>query len=80
MKPIVHPGEILNDKLEVRKITKEVFSKSIGIELSALNEILIGKRNISKRLSVKLEENLGITSSFWNNLQNDYNEKSYQLR
>lgn len=36
----LHPGEVLNNELDARKITKRAFAIKVGMYLSQLSEIL----------------------------------------
>ena len=68
-----HPGELLLEELECRKISQAIFSEKIGVKPSLLNEIIKGKRGINTEMALLLEAALGISAKFWINLQNDYN-------
>lgn len=68
-----HPGSILKEELEARGITQKEFAKRIGILPPNLNDVLHGRRNVTKQLAMKLEEALGIPIQSWINLQSRYN-------
>ena len=42
-----HPGDILKEELEVRKISQRSFAKQVGMSYSVLNELLNGKRPLT---------------------------------
>lgn len=67
-----HPGEILNDELEARKISQIDFAKQIGLQKSQLNEIINGKRGINADLALLLEKALKIDADYWMNVQKNY--------
>lgn len=67
-----HPGEFLQEEIEARNILKKDIAKSLDILPHHLSEIFAGKRNISARLAVKLEKNLGVSSHYWLGLQMEY--------
>ena len=68
-----HPGIVLKEELESRKITQRKFSEVIGLQYTALNEIVNGKRPISTDFAILLEAALGIEAMFWINMQTRYN-------
>ena len=41
-----HPGDILKEELECRRISQKKFSEILGVPYTMLNEILNGKRPI----------------------------------
>ena len=43
----VHPGLVLKEEIEYRKITQKQLASQMGISYTVLNEILNGKRPIS---------------------------------
>ena len=68
-----HPGELLLEEIEERKLEKTEFAKSIGIQPGNLSELFKGKRHINARLAVKLESVLGVSAEYWLGLQSAYN-------
>ena len=72
---IVHPGKILERYLKSECYTQIEFSKLTKISKTEINEIIHGKRNISKSKAIAFESVLGIPASFWNILQSNYNDK-----
>ncbi len=57
---LLHPGEIIADELEARLISQKDFAKSIQLLPPHLNDLIKGKRNISAKIAIKLETELGI--------------------
>jgi len=68
----LHPGEVLKDELEEREIKQKDFASDIGIPVTQLNEIINGKRIVSSELAIILEAALGVSASFWTNLQANF--------
>lgn len=64
-----HPGEVLKDEVEERKLVKAEVAKQLGISPSHLSDLFKGKRHISADLALNLENLLGISAEFWLNLQ-----------
>ncbi|WP_426671295.1 HigA family addiction module antitoxin [Mucilaginibacter sp. McL0603] len=67
-----HPGEMLLEEVEERKLKKAELAKQIGILPGHLSELFKGKRNINARLAVRLEKVLGISAEYWLGLQSAY--------
>ncbi len=68
-----HPGSLIREELEERKMTQAKLAEQIGVSLSLLNEVVNGKRNINTELALLLEAALGISAHIWLDLQSDYN-------
>lgn len=68
-----HPGYLLKDELDSRKITQAKFAETVGLKPSLINEIIKGKRSINTQLALILEAALDVPASMWLNLQNAYN-------
>jgi len=65
-----HVGEYLREEIEERGLIKKTVAEKIGVLPTHLSEILNGKRNISVKTAVKLEEVLdGIPADYWLSLQ-----------
>ena len=56
----IHPGEILKDEIEYRKISQRALARQMGIAYSQLNEILNGKRPVNAELALLFEAALGL--------------------
>ena len=54
-----HPGEILKDEVEYRKISQRALARQMGISYSQLNEVLNGKRPVNTELALLFEAALG---------------------
>lgn len=74
-----HPGSVLREELKERDIKQKDFAAQIGMAPEHLSELICGKRNISKKVALKLEEALGISYSFWINMQNGYDYNVIQI-
>lgn len=68
----LHPGEVLADELEARRLTKSAFAMKVGMYPSHFGDIVNRKRNITANVALKLEKELGISAEFWMGLQMDY--------
>jgi addiction module antidote protein HigA len=67
-----HPGELIKDELEARKLSQKELCETSGISRSVLSELIHGKRSMSKNVAKALEQVLNIPAIFWLNLQNQY--------
>lgn len=69
----VHPGSILKEELKERNIKQKDFAKAIGMQPTHFNSLIHGYRSISADVADRLEEQLGISSITWQNLQTQFN-------
>ena len=68
----LHPGEIIKEELEARAILKKDFAKQIGMQPTHFSDLLKGKRHVSAKLAIILEQELGIDAEFWLRVQMAY--------
>ncbi len=68
----VHPGEILEEILESRDISKTEFAKRCGVSLKKISEIINKKTSITPDTAIQFEKVLGISAETWNNLNAQY--------
>jgi len=69
---IIHPGEILQEFLEDRKMSQKELAIRCGVSEKYVSTVLNGKKDISLSFAKKLEYVLGIDTIFWMNLQANY--------
>lgn len=67
-----HPGTILRYELEDRKISQKDFAVMIGMRKSHLNELIRGKRPMTKPIADKVESSIGISAVSLVNMQTQY--------
>lgn len=70
----VAPGEILQEALEDRDMSQSELARRMGRPIKTINEIVNGKAAITPDTAIQLERTLGITATFWNNLEAAYRE------
>ena len=71
--PNIYPGDVLReDFLEPLGITPYRLAKRIGMDQTAIGEILSGKRSITANTALRLSRLFGTTAEFWLNLQASY--------
>lgn len=68
-----HPGTLIREELEERKLTQARLAEQIGVSPSLLNEVINGKRAVNTELALLLEAALGIAAHIWLDMQADYN-------
>jgi addiction module HigA family antidote len=68
----IHPGEMLKDELQYRKISQKKFAEAIGVSYSMLNEILNAKRPVTTDFALLVEAALGTKPYIYVNMQTDY--------
>lgn len=70
----IHPGRILADELAEMGITAADAARELHVPANRLYQLIAGKRAITADTALRLEQWLGVSASFWMNLQ-----KSYEL-
>lgn len=73
-----HPGEMLKDEIEFRKISQRKLAKDIGMSHTALNEILNGKRSITTTTAYLIEAALDVPASMLLKMQMRYDMHTAQ--
>ncbi len=69
---LFHPGLVLGEEIEFRKLSKKEVAESMKISPTVLSEIISGKRNITTATAIKIEQVLGINALFFLNMQVRY--------
>jgi len=69
----VHPGELLKDELEYRRLSQKAVAKQLGLPYTAFNEILNGKRPVTTDFALLMEVALGVSPGLLLRMQTDYN-------
>ncbi|MDR0894238.1 MAG: HigA family addiction module antidote protein [Prevotellaceae bacterium] len=67
-----HPGELVKEELECRRISQRQFAHTFGVSYTMLNEILNGKRPLSTDFALLLEAALGIDADLLVRMQMSY--------
>jgi addiction module HigA family antidote len=76
----VAPGEILLETLDERGMSQSELARRMGRPTKTINEIVNGKAAITPETAIQLELTLGITATFWNNLEATYREHLARAR
>lgn len=72
---IIHPGETLEEIIEDREMTQRELAVRTGMTEKHISTVIHGQKNISAAFARKLEYALGIETSFWMNLQANYDRE-----
>ena len=68
-----HPGEVLKDEIEYRKVSQRKLAEQMGISYKALNDLLNGRRTLTTTTAMMLEAALDIPADSLMRLQLKYN-------
>ena len=69
----IHPGEIIKEELEFRKISQKQFAQIVDFSYTMLNDVLNCKRAVATDFSFLIESLLGINAEMLVNMQTRYN-------
>ncbi len=72
---IIHPGETLLEVLEDRDMSQRELAIRTGMTEKHVSTVIHGQKGISAAFARKLEYALGIETSFWMNLQANYDRE-----
>jgi len=76
----VPPGETLEELLAERQVTQTELANRMGRPLKTINEIIRGKAAITPDTAIQLERGLGVSASFWTDLERQYREDQARVR
>ncbi len=69
----ITPGEYLAEEIEARKVSQKELARRMGRPVSAINDIISGKKAVTAETALQLEEVMpGIPAWFRLNLETDY--------
>lgn len=69
----IHPGELLKEEIEERKLLQRKLAERTGISYKVLNDILNCRRPITAQTAMLFEAALGISASLLMRMQIDCN-------
>lgn len=76
---IIHPGETIADVLEDRGITQAELASRTGVSPAYVSNVIAGNKGISANFAMGLEYALGVSKSFWLNLQANYESELLEI-
>ncbi|MBR4148082.1 MAG: HigA family addiction module antidote protein [Bacteroidales bacterium] len=68
-----HPGEVLKDEIEERKLSQRYLAEKMGLSYSVLNEILNARRPLTAKTALMFEAVLDVPADSLMYLQMKYN-------
>ena len=68
-----HPGEVLKDEIEYRKISQRKLAQQMGISYKVLNDLLNGRRSLTTTTAMMFEAALDVPADSLMRLQLKYN-------
>ncbi len=75
----IHPGNTLLDILDELGMKQVDLANRTGLTTKTINEIIKGKNPITPETSIRLSAVFGMSATFWNNLQRNYEETLTRL-
>lgn len=69
----IHPGELLKEEIESRKLAQTRLAAQTGISYKILNDILNCRRPLTTATAMLFEAALGISAGLLMRMQLDYN-------
>ena len=70
----IPPGETIREQLDIKQMTQKEFSHRMGITEKHISRLINGKVELTSEMALKLELVLGLSASFWLNLEKMYRE------
>lgn len=70
---LTHPGEVLKDEIEYRKISQRKLAEQMGISYKVLNDLLNGRRTLTTATAMMFEAALDVPADSLMRLQLKYN-------
>jgi len=68
----IPPGEILEEEIEVRGITRQELATRMAADPRMIDETISGEKAIDTETAIALANALGIGAHYWLGLQADY--------
>ncbi|HJH64868.1 MAG TPA: HigA family addiction module antitoxin [Bacteroides mediterraneensis] len=67
----IHPGELLKEEVEERKLSQRKLAEGMGISYKVLNDILNCRRPLTAQTAMLFEAALGISASLLMRMQRE---------
>lgn len=67
-----HPGELLKEEIEYRKLSQKQLAADMGVSYTVLNDIVNCKRQVNTKFALLCEKALGLPAYVLLRLQADY--------
>lgn len=73
------PGDTIQEHIDFIGMSQAELAERIGRSVPKLNELIKGKSSITRETAQKLEFVLGVSASFWLNLEKQYQEELLEI-
>ena len=77
---VIRPGVTVQDTIDTLGISQAELAERTGRPKKTINEIIKGKAAITPDTALQFEKVLGVPSTFWNNLERNYQQKVADIR
>lgn len=74
----IAPGKLIGRELEKRSISQRAIASKLGVHSQTLNAVIMGRRQLTTEVALKLESALDIPEGFLLTLQAYYNIEQYK--
>ena len=78
--PPVHPGELLQEILQVGEMSQAAFARAIDVSPMRISHVIREERPVTAELALRFGRAFGQSPQFWLNLQSDYDLKIAERR
>lgn len=76
----VHPGRILKEEIQARRLAPSALALALGVPAARISAILRGQRGISPDTALRLARFFRMSAEFWMNLQTQHDLALAELR
>jgi len=73
------PGDSIQEHIDHIGMSQAELAERLGRSVPKLNELIKGKAPITKETATKLEYVLGVSTSFWLNLERNYQDELFEI-
>jgi len=75
----VSPGEILEEELESRNLSRSALAELTGLAGETIDQMINGRAPITADIALKLESVFSLPAHFWSNLEQHYQKTKTRL-
>ena len=73
------PGEVIGEYMEFYNMSREDFAGHLGLDLNAVEELLVGKRPVTQEMAAVMERLFHRPAQLWLNMEAGYQEDKRRL-
>ena len=74
----IHPGKFIERELKKKYLTQRALADETGIPFQTINAIIAGRRSLTTKQALKIDQILGYEEGFFAILQTHYDIKQYK--